>query len=74
MENLEKIPNIILFLMAFKMILQIGIIIFFPWIIAYLYRKMNYIPWSVWEKNPNTKIYNQNIACESDFKKNVKIL
>jgi hypothetical protein len=74
MENLDKIPDIILFLVAFKIILNIALVLFFPWLIAYLYRKMNYIPWSVWEKNPNTKIWDLKRVCDSDFKRDLKIL
>lgn len=54
------------------LIKSIILILFFPWLVAYFYRKMNYIPWSVWEKNPNTKIYNTNTACESDYKRKAK--
>lgn len=74
MENLDKFPDWVLFIESFKTILQIGIIIFLPWLIAYFYRKMNYVPWSVWEKNPNTKIYNNHVAYQSDFKRNIKVL
>jgi len=74
MENLDKIPDVILFLVAFKILLSIAMILFLPWLIAYLYRKMNYVPWSVYEKNPNTRIWGRKQICDSDFNRNVKIL
>ena len=76
LETLKFFPllttEITLFL-TFKLLLNIGMFLFFPWLVAYFYRKMNYIPWSVWEKNPNVKIYTNITACQSKFKRNNKI-
>lgn len=55
--------------LTFKLLLNIGLFIFLPWLVAYFYRKMNFVPWSVWEKNPNVRPYTKIIACQSDFKK-----
>jgi hypothetical protein len=54
---------------VFKIEIVIGSVIFFPWLVAYFYRKSGAIPWSVWEENPNTKIWGKKQICDSDFKR-----
>lgn len=66
--NYIIIATVILYVVL-KIELIIACGIFFPWLVAYFYRKSRAIPWSVWEENPNTKPWRKIEACQSDFKR-----
>lgn len=63
---MEYIMAIVILYCIFKLELLIAGFLFFPGMVAYFYRKCGAIPWSVWEKNPNTMIWN-NMWFRSDF-------